>query len=102
MDVSGRARRVLWMRSKNFEDWPRGFRKRPNESWTRFVVDPSDRLMVDHCANFTRGSSTGHAARNQPRMTAAMDLALCRRRSPSFDKLCRELKQRLRGSAFDS
>ncbi len=31
---------------------------------------------------------------DQPRMTAAMDLALCRRRSPSFDKLCRELAAR--------
>jgi hypothetical protein len=33
---------------------------------------------------------------DQPGMTAVMDLALCRRRSPSFDKLCRELEQRLR------
>jgi hypothetical protein len=32
---------------------------------------------------------------DQPGMTAAMDLALCRRRSPSFEKLCRELEQRL-------
>jgi hypothetical protein len=31
---------------------------------------------------------------DQPRMTSAMDLALCRRRSPSFDKLCRELAAR--------
>lgn len=28
---------------------------------------------------------------DQPTMTKTMDLALCRRRSPSFDKLCREL-----------
>jgi hypothetical protein len=33
---------------------------------------------------------------DQPAMTSAMDLALCRRRSPSFDKLCRELERRLR------
>jgi len=33
---------------------------------------------------------------DQPRMTAAMDLALCRSRSPSFDKLCRELAGRLK------
>jgi Domain of unknown function (DUF4276) len=33
---------------------------------------------------------------DQPRMTAAMDLAACRKRSPSFDKLCRELERRLR------
>jgi hypothetical protein len=32
---------------------------------------------------------------DQPRMTAAMDLGLCRRRSPSFAKLCRELERRL-------
>jgi hypothetical protein len=33
---------------------------------------------------------------HQPAMTRAMDLTLCRRRSPSFDKLCRELERRLR------
>lgn len=33
---------------------------------------------------------------DQARMTAKMDLRLCRRRSASFDKLCRELEQRLR------
>jgi hypothetical protein len=32
---------------------------------------------------------------DQPAMTAAMDIQLCRRRSPSFDKLCRELEKRL-------
>ena len=32
---------------------------------------------------------------DQPRMTARLDFALCRRRSPSFDKLCRELQHRL-------
>lgn len=32
---------------------------------------------------------------DQPAMTARMDLALCRRRSPSFDKLCRELERRV-------
>ena len=31
---------------------------------------------------------------DQPRMTAKMDLALCRERSASFDKLCRELEAR--------
>jgi hypothetical protein len=31
---------------------------------------------------------------DQPAMTAVMDLALCRARSPSFDKLCRELESR--------
>lgn len=33
---------------------------------------------------------------DQPRMTAKMDLQICRLRSPSFDKLCREMAQRLR------
>jgi hypothetical protein len=28
---------------------------------------------------------------DQPRFTARMDLIACRRRCPSFDKLCREL-----------
>lgn len=32
---------------------------------------------------------------DQPRLTAAMDLAMCRAGSPSFDKLCRELELRL-------
>lgn len=32
--------------------------------------------------------------RDQPRMTRAMDLSLCRSRSASFDKLCRDLEQR--------
>ncbi|HMQ14740.1 MAG TPA: DUF4276 family protein [Phycisphaerae bacterium] len=32
---------------------------------------------------------------DQPRMTAQMDLKKCRERSPSFDKLCRELQRRL-------
>lgn len=32
---------------------------------------------------------------HQPAMTRAMDLAACRSRSPSFDKLCRELEKRM-------
>lgn len=31
---------------------------------------------------------------DQPAMTARMDLALCRQRSPSFDKFCREFEKR--------
>jgi Domain of unknown function (DUF4276) len=34
--------------------------------------------------------------RDQPAMTSAMNLNLCRQWSPSFDKLCRDLEQRLR------
>ena len=30
---------------------------------------------------------------DQPRMTAAMDLQLCRSQAPSFDKLCRDLER---------
>lgn len=32
---------------------------------------------------------------DQPALTASLDLALCRSRSPSFDKLCREMAARL-------
>ncbi len=32
---------------------------------------------------------------DQPALTASIDVALCRGRSPSFDKLCRELERRL-------
>jgi len=32
---------------------------------------------------------------DQPCMTASMDLTLCRKRCPSFDKLCRELANRV-------
>lgn len=38
---------------------------------------------------------------DQPRMTAAMDLTLCRRRSPSFDKLCRTLEEAAGAAASD-
>lgn len=34
---------------------------------------------------------------DQPAMTSEMDLAECRRRAPSFDKLCRELEKRFPG-----
>lgn len=33
---------------------------------------------------------------DQVRLTSRMDLQLCRERSPSFDKLCRELQKRLK------
>jgi len=39
---------------------------------------------------------------DQPRMTQAMDLTLCRQRSLSFDKLCRELEARFERNAHDS
>lgn len=36
---------------------------------------------------------------DQPSMTAKMDLAVCRERCPSFDKLCRDLEARLQREA---
>lgn len=36
---------------------------------------------------------------DQPRLTARMDLDMCRSRSPSFDKLCRELGRALAAAA---
>ncbi len=39
---------------------------------------------------------------DQPRMTQAMDLTLCRQRSRSFQKLCRELKARFERNTDDS
>lgn len=33
---------------------------------------------------------------DQPRLTAKMDLQLCRNRSPSYSKLCREMESRLK------
>jgi hypothetical protein len=50
----------------------------------------SKKKWVSDRYNGTKYSET----RDQPAMTAKMDLALCRRRSPSFDKLCRELEKR--------
>lgn len=41
------------------------------------------------------GGKSYSEAVDQPSMTRTMDLALCRRRSPSFDKLCREFEKRL-------
>lgn len=42
-----------------------------------------------------RGRRYGET-QDQPAMTRAMDLIVCRERAPSFDKLCRELERRLR------
>jgi hypothetical protein len=43
-----------------------------------------------------KGAAKYSETQDQPAMTSAMDLDLCRRRAPSFDKLCRDLEQRLR------
>lgn len=56
-----------------------------------------DRLKKKWVQDRFRGTSEHPSYRvtvDQPRMTAMMDLALCRSRSPSFDKLCRELEAR--------
>jgi hypothetical protein len=45
----------------------------------------------------TRYSET----QDQPAMTRVMDLNLCRTRSPSFDKLCRELERRVSALSRD-
>lgn len=74
------------------------------ESLGRFLDAPPSKIPEDPEA---QRSGKGWVARHfiggkysetldQPRMTAEMDLALCRTRSPSFDKLCRELEQRKR------
>ena len=42
-----------------------------------------------------RGAARYSETQDQPAMTRAMDLTLCRGRAPSFDKLCRDLEQRL-------
>ena len=69
------------------------------------VASPPVGVARGGAARESRGSSSGFRGatrysetRDQPAMTRAMDLALCRGRAPSFDKLCRDLEQRLRQS----
>lgn len=45
--------------------------------------------------HFQGGGVKYSETQDQPAMTARMDLVLCRRRSPSFDKFCREFEKRL-------
>jgi len=47
----------------------------------------SGKRWIEHHFKETKYTET----QDQPAMTAKMDIALCRSRSPSFDKLCREL-----------
>ena len=44
--------------------------------------------------HFRRKDQSYSPTVDQPSLTTKMDLTLCRRRSPSFDKLCRELEKR--------
>lgn len=46
---------------------------------------------IEKCFKGTKYSETV----DQPAMTACADLAVCRQKCPSFDKLCRELEKRL-------
>lgn len=77
------------------------------ESLTEYITIAQDETISEDPER--RGSGKGWIERrfkgpkysetvDQPRMTAKMDLTLCRRRSPSFDKLCRELESRLRST----
>jgi Domain of unknown function (DUF4276) len=65
-------------------DDPEGRRLRKRWVEDRFAVDGEIKRNVQY-----------KPTRDQPAMTRAMDLAACRSRSPSFDKLCRELEKRL-------
>jgi hypothetical protein len=65
-------------------------------------VDPNEIPQSPEDARLGKGWVDRHfrAAKyseriDQPRMTARMDLNLCRARSPSFDKLCRELEKQI-------
>jgi hypothetical protein len=61
------------------------------------LTPETDRLKKKWVQDRFRGTGehpSYHVTVDQPRMTAIMDLALCRSRSPSFDKLCRELEAR--------
>jgi len=73
-------------------------------SLTRFLNLPENSDHPETPEHSRRGKGKGWIKQryprysptvDQPRMTAAMDLHLCRQRSPSFDKLCRELEKRL-------
>jgi Domain of unknown function (DUF4276) len=72
------------------------------ESLSRFLDLSQDALLPEAPEESRQGKGwIQRRKRNytpvvdQPAMTRAMDLELCRRRSPSFDKLCRELQSRL-------
>jgi hypothetical protein len=73
-------------------------------SLTRFLAPPTDSDDLVTPEQSRRGKGKGWIKRmypgysptvDQPRLTQVMDLELCRRHSPSFDKLCRELEARL-------
>ncbi len=55
---------------------------------------------VGHGKGWVKRWFRGHYSEtvDQPKLTRSMDLSACRRFSPSFDKLCRELEKRLPGT----
>ncbi|GAG17177.1 unnamed protein product [marine sediment metagenome] len=62
---------------------------------TQIPEDPETRRLGKAWINdHFRGTKYSETI-DQPRMTALMDLSRCRARSPSFDKLCRELEKRI-------
>jgi hypothetical protein len=81
------------------------------ESLSKFLDLSKDSAVPDHPERTRQGKGwvqkrfrgiSYSPTVDQPAMTRAMDLTLCRQRSPSFDKLCRELKARLERNAHDS
>lgn len=68
------------------------------------AADPEGRLSGDRprgekwVSDRFRGPSYQKTV-DQAKLTGAMDLALCRARSPSFDKLCREIQRRVVAAA---
>ncbi|HEX4132769.1 MAG TPA: hypothetical protein VHZ24_22235 [Pirellulales bacterium] len=63
--------------------------------------DPPSNPEGDRCGNgwvASRFKGIKYSeAIDQPSLTAKMDLPTCKARSPSFDKLCRELRARSKG-----
>jgi hypothetical protein len=59
-------------------------------------VPEESRLRKAWVIRHDRAQGKNHSETvDQSKMTCAMDLVLCRKRSPSFDKLCREFARRL-------
>ena len=62
---------------------------------TVIPIDPeAQRVGKGWIKRHIRGAKYSETV-DQPRLTSKMDFALCRRRSKSFDKLCRELELRI-------
>jgi hypothetical protein len=80
-----------------FETWFAAAAKSLGDYFDLSLVEPApDADAAGQRKGAVRRWMHGHYGEtvDQPRLTAAMDLALCRSRSKSFDKLCRELEKR--------